>query len=325
MRKLPALLGVVALSGLTLVGCSSAPAAGCDRPTSSGSSLGDLVTVDGSVGSEPEVELYTPFQVSDTSWRDLEVGDGLPITSADQVAVLDISLFSGETGDLLAQTPYGDDLAAYEANGPLPGLETAWYTALPALEDALQCATDGTRVVVGLAPGDVAPETAAGVGLAEDESAVAVVDVRKVFLPRATGALQFNAGFNLPSVVRASDGRPGVIVPDAAPPSDLVVETLIRGDGAEVTGDVPVRVHYTGVLWDDKSVFDTSWDGAPASFSLEDVVPGFAAGLEGQTVGSQVMIVVPPDQGYGDEGQGSIPADATLVFVVDILGLDELE
>lgn len=324
MRKLPAVLGVAALSALTLAGCSTAPAAGCDRPAASGSSLADLVTVDGTVGSEPDVELYTPFNVSETSWSDVEVGDGVPITTPGQVAVLDISLFSGETGELLAQTPYGDDLAAYEANGPLPGLETAWYTALPALEDALECATGGSRVVVGLAPGDVAPETAAGVGLGDDESAIAVVDVRKAFLPRATGALQFNAGFSLPSVVRAADGRPGVIVPDAAPPSDVVVETLVRGDGPEVTGDVPVRVHYTGVLWDDKSVFDTSWDGAPASFSLEDVVPGFAAGLEGQTVGSQVLIVVPPDQGYGEEGQGSIPPDSTLVFVVDILGLDEL-
>ena len=89
-----------------------------------------------------------------------------------------------------------------------------------------------------------------------------------------------------------------------------------------MTGDQPVRVHYTGVVWDEDEAFDTTWDGEPASLTLDGVVPGFAQALEGQTVGSQVMVVVPPDQGYGDQAQGAIPADSTLVFVIDILGLD---
>ena len=122
--------------------------------------------------------------------------------------------------------------------------------------------------------------------------------------------------------MRAPDGRPGIIVPDGAPPKDLVVQTIKKGDGENVTGDVPVRVHYTGVLWDDKTVFDTTWDGDPKSITLDAVVPGFATALKGQTVGSQVMVVVPPDQGYGKTEQASVPADSTLVFVIDILGLD---
>jgi peptidylprolyl isomerase len=111
-------------------------------------------------------------------------------------------------------------------------------------------------------------------------------------------------------------------VPDNAPPKELVVQTIIKGDGEKVTGDVPVRVHYTGVLWDGKTVFDTTWDGDPKSITLDSVVPGFATALKGQTVGSQVMVVVPPAEGYKDQAQGSIPANSTLVFVIDILGLD---
>jgi FKBP-type peptidyl-prolyl cis-trans isomerase len=84
-----------------------------------------------------------------------------------------------------------------------------------------------------------------------------------------------------------------------------------------------VRVHYTGVTWDEREVFDSSWDSEPASMTLDSVVPGFAAALEGQTVGSQVLVVIPPEQGYGDQAQGAIPANSTLVFVIDILGLDE--
>ena len=56
---------------------------------------------------------------------------------------------------------------------------------------------------------------------------------------------------------------------------------------------------------------------------LASVVPGFAEALKGQTVGSQVLAVIPPDLAYGDAGQGPVPGGATLVFVIDILGTDE--
>ena len=81
-------------------------------------------------------------------------------------------------------------------------------------------------------------------------------------------------------------------------------------------------MQYTGVKWSDGSVFDSSWEnGAPASFQTTGVVDGFRQALEGQTVGSQVLVVIPPALGYGE---GEINDDdlvgETLVFVVDILG-----
>ena len=61
-----------------------------------------------------------------------------------------------------------------------------------------------------------------------------------------------------------------------------------------------VLVHYTGVKWSDGTVFDSSWErGAPASFATTGVVEGFKQALEGQTVGSQVLVVIPPEFGYG--------------------------
>ena len=125
-------------------------------------------------------------------------------------------------------------------------------------------------------------------------------------------------------MVRAPDGRPGVIIPDGEPPADLTKQTLIKGDGPVVASDDTVRVNYTGVSWDDRSVFETTWDSQPASVDLSgtDVPPGFAEALKGQTVGSQVMVVVPADK-VGDKAQGSIPAKSTLVYVIDILGLDD--
>ena len=84
-----------------------------------------------------------------------------------------------------------------------------------------------------------------------------------------------------------------------------------------------MRVHYTGLTWADRTVFDTTWDAEPKSIDLSTMLPGFAEAITGQTVGSQVLVVIPPDQGYGDQAQGQIPADSTLVFVVDILGIDQ--
>ena len=65
---------------------------------------------------------------------------------------------------------------------------------------------------------------------------------------------------------------------------------------------------------------NSSWDrGQPSDFSLDQVVKGWQQGLAGQTVGSQVLLVIPPDLGYGSQKQQSIPANSTLIFVVDIL------
>jgi peptidylprolyl isomerase len=276
----------------------------------------DQITVTGATDEAPEVELYTPFRVTSPAFEDLVVGEGTPISSDSQLVVLDVSLTSGESGENLVETAYDGDLSTAST-------VARWKEVLPGIEDALECATEGSRIVVALPPGGIEESTTAGLEMAEDESAVAVVDIRKVYLPKADGADQFNVGNGLPSVVRGPDGRPGIIVPDAAPPSDLVVQTLKKGDGAVVTGDAPVRVHYTGLTWDDRTIFETTWDAEPRSIDLETMLPGFAEALEGQTVGSQVLIVIPPDQAYGDQAQGPIPADSTLVFVVDILGIDQ--
>ena len=316
MRKIPAAIAVLSLAAVGLTGCSLPGASGCTRPGAPDQDVMDLVTVSGAFGAKPTVDIYTPFHTEETSFQDDVTGEGNAIISDAQLIGADVTIFSGDTGDVVVSSVDDDP-----ATGVRP--ITVWTQVFPELGDGLHCATEGSRVVVALPPGGVDAEVAASNGLAEDESAIAVIDIHKVYLSRADGSLVYNTERGLPSVVRAPDGRPGVVIPDAEPPTKVAVQTLIKGDGPVVTGDAPVRVHYTGVLWDDRSVFDTTWDGEPASLTLDGVVPGFAKALEGQTVGSQVMVVVPPDQGYGDKAQGSIPADSTLVFVIDILGLDD--
>lgn len=276
----------------------------------------DQITVTGDTADEPDVEVYTPFRTTEPVFEDLVVGDGTQITDDAQLVVFDISITSGETGETLVTTNYDGDESRVS---PVSN----WYQVIPGFEDVLMCATEGTRMVVALPPGSIDEQTATSLELGDDDSAIAVVDVRKVYLPRADGANQYNVDRGLPSVVRAPDGRPGIIVPDAEPPTDVVVQTLKKGTGAEVTGDMPVRVHYTRITWDDKTALETTWDGEPKSIELDTMLPALSDALMGQTVGSQVLIVIPPDQAYGDQAQGPIPADSTLIFVVDILGLDQ--
>lgn len=315
MRTLPAVVAVVGLATVTLAGCSPAGSGACTPTPSATTSALELITVTGDSADQPDVEVRTPFRVTDTQYAELEPGGGTRIITDEQLVVVDITLLDGSTGETVAASAYSGDLSQ-------PFVLANAAESIPPLSDALRCAAAGSRVVVALAPGDMSAQTASSFGLGEEDSAIAVVDVRKVYLARADGALQYNARSGMPSVVRAPDGRPGVIVPDGAPPSDLAVEVLKKGTGEEVTGEEPVRVHYTGVLWDDKSVFDSTWDAEPASLDLAQTVPGFRDALEGQTVGSQILVVVPPDQGYGDADQSAVPAGSTLVFVVDILGID---
>ncbi len=72
--------------------------------------------------------------------------------------------------------------------------------------------------------------------------------------------------------------------------------------------------------WDTGEVFDSSWqNGAPISIAGNTYVEGFIQALEGQKVGSQVLVVIPPALGYGEEASDQNPlAGQTLVFVVEI-------
>ncbi|HWI32434.1 MAG TPA: FKBP-type peptidyl-prolyl cis-trans isomerase [Microbacterium sp.] len=325
MRKIPAVLAVSALAALTLAGCAPAGSAtsdGCTRSATAESETLDLITVSGEFGERPEVKMYTPLVADATEYRDEVAGDGNAIVTPSQSVVLDVTLFDGETGEELIATAYDGDLSRVAAL-------SQWEQSFPGIADFLDCATEGSRVVVALPPDGLTEAQAEQLGLTADQSTVAVVDVRKVYLSKADGADQFVEGHGLPTVVRAPDGTPGVIIPDATPPDDVVVRLLKKGDGEVVTADAPVRIHYTGLTWENpnpgkpRKPFDSSWErGAPESVSLEGVVEGFAQALEGQTVGSQILAVIPPDAGYGDQEQAGIPAGSTLVFVIDILGVD---
>ena len=119
--------------------------------------------------------------------------------------------------------------------------------------------------------------------------------------------------------------KPTVEVPKGPAPTHLVVKDLKTGDGAEAKSGDQVSVQYVGVLYDGGKQFDASWDrGQPFSFQLGSgqVIQGWDQGVAGMKVGGQRELTIPPDLGYGAQGQPpSIPANATLVFVIDLLSV----
>ncbi len=124
-----------------------------------------------------------------------------------------------------------------------------------------------------------------------------------------------------------TDGqKPQVTVPTGeAPPTDLVIEDIEEGTGAEAAAGNTVDVHYVGVAWSTGRQFDASWD-RPGNFSFPlgagRVIAGWDQGVAGMKVGGRRRITIPPHLGYGDAGAGGvIRGGETLVFVVDLLGV----
>ena len=120
--------------------------------------------------------------------------------------------------------------------------------------------------------------------------------------------------------------KPDVTIPDQEPPTDIVVDDVDEGDGDEAVAGSTVTVHYVGVSWSTGEQFDASWDRMePFRFGLGQgqVIQGWDDGVLGMKVGGRRRLTIPPHMGYGPAGAGGVIApNETLVFVVDLLGVE---
>lgn len=119
--------------------------------------------------------------------------------------------------------------------------------------------------------------------------------------------------------------KPEVDFPGDTPPSELVVEDIEVGDGAEAVPGSMIAAHYVGVAWSTGEEFDSSWNrGQPLNFQVGvgQVIKGWDDGLIGMKVGGRRKITIPPHLGYGEQGAGNVIAPGeTLIFVVDLDGV----
>jgi peptidylprolyl isomerase len=309
MRRIAALLSVPLLATLALAGCGSAT-----------SSSSPSVSVKGQFGSNPTVSIPTQTAGKALAVKTLIKGTGPALTKTDAfVGNYAVYIWSGKTHKL-AESTFQTKNPALFSGQLLPGLETA-----------LQGKKMGSRVLAVIPPAQGYGKSGnSQAGVTANDTLVFVVDMIKEFANNAsaTGSKVSSGGGTLPSVTAKSGAAPTITIPKSAKtPNGLVVKTLVKGSGPVVAKGQTVVSQYVGVIWRTGKVFDSSWSrGTPFGFTIgatpSQVITGWDQGLIGQTVGSRVMLVVPPAQGYGKTGstQAGIKGTDTLVFVVDILG-----
>ncbi|HEY0259246.1 MAG TPA: FKBP-type peptidyl-prolyl cis-trans isomerase [Lacisediminihabitans sp.] len=321
------IISVIALAGvvaLTLVGCSAGSTTDAKNASTScvatkSGSGSEKVEVKGKVGAVPTVTIPTPLTVTKTERSVVVKGKGTQATAGSPVTI-NYAVYNATSGKELDTTGFGASKAQ-----PLTLTDGS---IIPGLYKALLCSTVGSRVAAIIPPADAFGTTGqSDLGIAATDSIVFVIDVVTAKKPvkalaKANGAPQA-APKGYPTVKLAKSGEPTITVPKTAAPTKLEIADLKKGTGATVKDGATVTVQYTGVVWDSGQVFDSSWSsGTPATFTTSGVIPGFSKALVGQKVGSQVIAIIPPADGYGDNvptGQTAITATSTLVFVVDIL------
>jgi len=307
VRRAAALLLVLssALAALALAGSGAGAAAG---------PLAD-VTVSADTTAKPAVTFSKPFAVKKTTNQVVTPGTGAALTKGQKIA-FDYVLLDGRSGKEL-ETSFGN------TPGSLTLDKGKTATQLVA---GLTGKTVGTRLLLAIAPKDGLAKQLNNPAVKKNDTLLFVIDVKSVRTPlaRATGeAVAPVAG--LPTVALAADGKPTVTVPAGAPaPTQLVVQPLIKGAGPAVTAEQTLTLQYDLEVWQSGKKIESTWDRGQAAdipLSSPGIISAWKAGLVGQTVGSQVLLVVPPDQGYGATGSsdGAIKGTDTLVFVVDIL------
>lgn len=298
----------LAAAGLLLAGCGS--------EQSSGGSGSAVTVAAGDAKAGPKVTLSKmPYTVSKTETKVLTEGSGAELTK-DDIALVDLVVVNGKDGKTVSST-YGKQPAA---------LYLGQETLLKGLASGLLGAKKGSRVEISVPPADAfGSQGNSNLGVGANDTLVFVVDVRgsSRMLKQAEGkAVPPKAG--LPTV-EWTDGKPARITsPKGTPPTRTVVQPLVEGTGAKVTAGQTVRVTYTGALWATNAVFDSSASHDPGYFEFPvgggQVIKAWDSGIVGQKVGSRLLLVVPPADGYGAAGSPpKIKGTDTLVFVVDVL------
>jgi len=310
MRRLIAVPLAPLAVAAAVAGCSSSPAT---------TNLSQGVTVAGPQGKAPAVHIPARTPDRKLVTKTLIKGTGHKLTKGDSfLANFDLYVWRGKTNKLLFSS----------------------FTVMPEVFpvsiglSGLQRAVDGQRVgsrVLAVLPPKYAygAQGNAQIGIKPTDTLVWVVDVLHAFPAdaSASGKQVSSGGGSLPAVHAAAGTAPQIVIPKSAPPSKMVVKTLIEGTGPAVKAGQSIVVRYVASIWRTRQVFNDNWPSSsqptapPTAFKLGKLIPAWNTGLVGIPVGSRVMLVVPPAEGYGKQGnaQAGIRGTDTLVFVLDIL------
>ncbi|MCX6500767.1 MAG: FKBP-type peptidyl-prolyl cis-trans isomerase [Arthrobacter sp.] len=310
MRRLLAIL----IPGLLLLtACGGQPAAPEPTSQSAGETakLDSLKLTDNGDKKAPGVEFTKPLDVTQPTVKVVDEGSGDRV-KANQVADISIVAFNGKDGSTVEDT-FPKDPEKLELNDDLK-------TGSAIIYNAFVGAKVGSHLALAV-PGQAAAE-----GAPAQPSQLLVIkilaakDAAPVLDKPEGDAVTPPAG--LPTVKDNDKGVPVISVDGVAAPTALISQDLIKGKGQAVKSTDTITVNYVGVALAGGKVFDSSFDsGKKATFPLTGVIKGWTQGLDGKTVGSRVLLVVPKALAYPDATAASGQPVGDLVFVVDILGV----
>ena len=302
--------------GLAACGSGSSDAEEGGAPLSS-------VTIEGEQGKEPKVTFDGRLDPSQDETEVLVEGDGEEVADGDTVEA-HWWIGNGFTQEE-AQTTWTKDGApqSVELNEEV----------LPFLREAVIGNQVGDRIVMLAGAEDAFGEGGRpDIGIGNRDAVLAVVDIlgRSETVPPVPpldgpqGEEKKPAGW-APELIEEDGVITGLDFSTAHKPTGkLIATTLVKGDGAKVKSGQTLTVDYLGQVYNAEEPFDESYSKEPAEFPIGvgQVIPGWDERLVGRTVGSRVILEIPPADGYGEQGneQAGIKGTDTLFFVVDILG-----
>ena len=293
---------------LTLVACGDD-----SGEDSTGGGL-DTVTIEGESGSAPKVTWDGQVSVDKVETKTLVTGDGEVVEEGDQV-LTHLWIGNGFTQQTALDT--------YKEKKP--ELITVNDQISKVFHDALVGQTIGSRVAIAAPASEAFGESGnPTLEIGNKDSVVIVLDLVSGVLDGPQGTDKEAPSWT-PKIVE-DKGVPSSLdftdTPEPAP--RLRIASLVQGDGATVEKGQTIVVNYLGQVYDGEAPFDSSYArGEPTSFQIGvgAVVKGWDQSLVGRAVGSRLMLSIPPDLGYGKEGNkdAGIKGTDTLYFVVDIL------
>jgi peptidylprolyl isomerase len=271
--------------------------------------------VGGAFGARPTIEFPAGRPATALQVEQLAAGKGAALDK-DDVAIVQYTahVWDGGENRLVDSSFTRGAPAAFPVGDLMPGLDRA-----------LQGRRVGSRVIAAIPPADgfgVNPPE----GVEPDDDLFYVIDILGAYAKGASvkGASVKGRGGSLAGVRVSGAARPGLAVPATAPPTRFASKVLVRGSGRRTHAGQLLVTQYEGAVWRQRRIFDATWStGRPKAFKIGDgsVIKGWDQALLGVPVGSRVLMIVPPDYGYGPSGQPDfhISATDTLVFVVDVL------
>lgn len=268
--------------------------------------VSDDVEVSGRFGKKVTVKFDEPLEAESLHRTIVDEGDGDETKNGDMVDLVS-TIYKGTDGTVVKGTD-GNPIDAIAGQLKVGDKQTpAAYAA------GISCVPIGSRVVATLKAADIlGPEGNADLGIKADDALIFVTDVIRIFKPVEWA--------NPPAVTFNGKKSPTVAIPKGKASPELLLGILKEGTGKVVADGDSVTVNYEGINLRTGKTFDESYGKTPATFVTSGVVRGFGAALVGQKVGTQLIVSIPPQYGYGGTGNAGagIKGTDTIMFVVEI-------